>query len=382
MRRIVALLVGGLFVGLCLARLSDEWVVRAQTVNTVQVLLYGTYQFNTFHNPSGLAVVPSPFQLWIADAGNHKIWRFTVGVLSPQAGTGTPGYVNGTPQQAQFNHPTGLTVLDRSYPKRNPDGGMMTVPYYHVYINDASNYVVRRFCKGQGPLPSSCSNVVETAAGNHEKGYVNGPAASAQFAAVGGISRFGTSTYYIADVENHTIRLLDSSGNVSTFAGTGSPGFVNGFRTAAQFNVPAAVTWDSSGNLYIADSMNHVIRKVDTSGNVTTLAGTGQHGYVDGPGWQAQFNMPCGIAYNLADNFLYVADMMNNVIRRVDLSGNVSTYAGGPSPGFVNGPLTDARFQCPTDLVISGSFMYISDTMNNVIRRVDMVSGIVTTYIS
>jgi DNA-binding beta-propeller fold protein YncE len=125
-----------------------------------------------------------------------------------------------------------------------------------------------------------------------------------------------------------------------------------------------------------------VIRKIDTAGNVTTFAGTGQAGYVDGPASIAQFHFPMGIVYNPADRYLYVADGQNNVIRRIDLSGNVSTYAGTGTAGLTDGPLSQAQFSGPTNLVIYSGMMYVSDTLNNVIRRIDMSAGVVSTYIS
>ncbi len=189
-------------------------------------------------------------------------------------------------------------------------------------MNDAKNYVVRQACQGFYPgqgcrFPTPCNNVA-TVAGNNTQGFVDGPAASAQFGALGGVSFSGTYTY-MCDSQNHVIRTLDTFANVSTFAGTGTAGFVNGYRTTAQFNCPTEVAWDSTGNMYVADAGNNVIRKVDTAGNVTTFAGTGVAGYADGPGGSAQFNMPCGIFFNPADNFLYVADSGNNLIRRIAL---------------------------------------------------------------
>ena len=170
--------------------------------------------------------------------------------------------------------------------------------------------------------------------------------------------------------------------SVATYAGTGSYGYVNGYRTSAKFNAPTKITKDNSGIMYVADAGNHVIRKIDAAGNVPTLAGTGQHGYVNGAGSVAKFSEPSSVVFNPADNMLYVADRMNNTIRRVDLAGNVTTYAGATTGGLVNGSRTAARFSGPVDLVINGGFLYISDSLNNVIRRIDMSAGQVTTYIS
>jgi DNA-binding beta-propeller fold protein YncE len=131
---------------------------------------------------------------------------------------------------------------------------------------------------------------------------------------------------------------------------------------------------------------NNAIRRIDTSGNVTTFAGsaTGQAGDTNGKGTAALFCMPMSVVFNPADNSLYVADGMNNEIRKIDLAGNVTTYAGSSTGvgGSVDGSLTVARFNCPMDLVILNGFMYVTDTLNNTIRRIDMSNKVVSTYIS
>jgi DNA-binding beta-propeller fold protein YncE len=148
--------------------------------------------------------------------------------------------------------------------------------------------------------------------------------------------------------------------------------------------VPGKTAQDSAGYLYVADIGNNAIRGIDAGGNVTTCAGGGPdaQGLVDGQGSQAKFFRPTSIVFNPADNVLYIADSHNNVIRRMDSSGNVTTYAGTGTPGLVNGSLLEAQFDKPFDLAIVNGFMYISDTLNNVIRRIDMSTGVVSTYIN
>jgi DNA-binding beta-propeller fold protein YncE len=186
---------------------------------------------------------------------------------------------------------------------------------------------------------------------------------------------------YICDAENHVIREWDGS-NVTTFAGTGTPGYANGPRLSAQFLVPIDAVKDSNGNLYITEGGNHTIRKIDTAGNVTTLAGNGTSGYANGTGTAARFNRPTKIVYRASENVLYVADTGNNTIRRVTLSGVVTTYSGAPAAGLTNGTLSQARYSQPMGLMIISNVMYVADSLNNVIRRIDMVNGTVTTYIS
>ena len=355
----------------------------AQSLNAYEVRTYATYRFNVLSHPTGLVLNTntSPPTLYVADSMHHMIRAFSNGAPWTLTGTGAPGYVDGESWSAQFNVPTGLTGTFYIWEDYDPVTGYpIQHPYERLWISDAYNYVVRLLCFGDAPPGDPpCSNDVRTVAGNHSQGYVDGPSGSAMFSTLGGIS-YSNGTY-VADAQNHAIRLWNGS-TVSTFAGTGVRGYVNGYRTNAQFSAPTKVVWDSNGNMYVADSDNHVIRKIDAAGNVTTLAGTGQPGYVDGPGAQAQFNMPCGIAFNPADNSLYVADSMNSVIRKVDLNGNVTTYAGSDTGGLVDGTLLTAKFQCPMDILIANGLMYISDTMNNVIRRIDMTTGTVSTYIS
>jgi hypothetical protein len=356
--------------------------------------VYASYQFNVLKHPTGLeylALYTTP-TLYIADTGNNLIRSFNVsaGTLQTAAGTGTPGYADGPVGSAQFNSPTGLKGF---YHRRGSCGGRGNQDCYSwvdLYVSDTKNYVIRRLCLNAPPVfnhPSYAEPcpAVSTLAGNGTQGYVDTNTASSQFSHASGIG----GSWYVADATNNVIRQItpDTNGvtgvSVTTFAGTGVAGLSDGYRTNVQFNRPTQVAWDSNSNMYVTDAANHVIRKIDTSGNVTTLAGSGTPGFADGTGSAAKFNKPCTIVYNYADGFFYVADCSNNAIRRVSLSGVVTTYAGTPPQGgLVNGSLLQSKFQCPMGIVIRGGFMYIADAMNNVIRRIDMSAGIVSTYIS
>jgi hypothetical protein len=388
---------------------SEKLKAFSQGSNILTGTLYATYQYNTLKNPTGLAGVnwvvvvgytgyANQYHIYVADSGNHVIRNFNTGngSLSTVAGIpGSAGYVNSSLGSSKFNYPTGLTVEDTVSTSQgcaiwNSYGACVQPQLYfynaqEIYVNDAQNNVVRRICTGDTQAGTGdCSGhmgQVVTACGTGAQGMVDGSSASAKFRFLGGMTDNGDGTCYMADAENHAIRSWDGA-SVNTFAGTGSYGYANGYRTSAQFNAPTKTTKDGSGNMYVADAGNHVIRKIDTAGNVTTLAGTGQPGYTDGSGGSAQFSKPTSVVFNPADNMLYVADNMNNMIRRVDLSGYVTTYAGTTSAGLVNGTLGAARFSGPTDILINNGFMYISDTMNNVIRRIDMAAGQVSIYIS
>jgi len=238
----------------------------------------------------------------------------------------------------------------------------------------------------EGACNSSITDTVTTVAGNHAQGYVDGASLSAEFAPLLGLSGTAStpsssSPFYLADPGNNLIRSWDSS-NVGTFAGTGTHGLVNGYRTSAQFGAPTKMAWDGNGNMYVTDADNFVIRRIDTAGNVITLAGSGSPGFTDGQGSGAQFTYPGDILFNAADGYFYITDSGNNAIRRMDVYGNVTTYAGAKQGGYVDGSLLQARFQSPTGLAIYTGYLYVADTMNNVIRRIDMNAGQVSTYIN
>jgi hypothetical protein len=363
---------------------------------------YVTYQFNTLNKPTGLVWLPkapSGAKLFIADSGNQVIRSFVPGgPLTTVAGVmGTAGYVDGNAGSAQFSYPTGLTGELRAYCYQSGcnqynQWGYCISPQISCYnthvlhINDSLNYVVRRLCTGEQHQNSGdCMGqmgVVTTIAGNHTKGYTDSAALSASFAGLGGHEDIGGSCYMV-DAGNHCIRVM-SGGTVSTFAGGAYPGFEDGYRTSAEFNTPGKMTADGAGNLYVADIGNNAVRKIDASGYVTTPAGGGpfQYGLVDGQGAAASFARPTAVVSNPADGMLYVADSHNNCIRQIDSAGNVTTYAGTGTAGLVNGDRSQAQFSMPTDLVIYSGFMFIADSLNNCIRRIDMSNGQVSTYIS
>ncbi|HEX8474807.1 MAG TPA: hypothetical protein VF666_12315 [Pyrinomonadaceae bacterium] len=374
-------------------------------VHVTEVQVFASYQFNTLKNPTSLLWLevqqhnaPSKYVLYIADSRNHVIRSFKpdLGQLSVVAGTlDTSGYVNGSATSAKFNYPVGLSGERRVWGGQtgcnqwwnatciSPQISVYTTHVLH--INDSQNYVVRKLCTGtQHQNSGDCTGqmgMVSTIGGSHTKGYTNGTASSASFSALAGHSDIGGACY-INDAENHCIRAEDSSGNVTTYAGTAYAGYVNGYRTAARFNVPTKVISDSSGNMIVADVGNNAIRKIDTSGYVTTVGGQGPTapGYVNGPGYAAKFFRPTSIVQSGSDT--YVADSFNNCIRKIDSSGNVSTYAGSTEAGLVNGSLSQARFNMPTDLVILNGFMYIADSANNAIRVINMSTGTVSNYIT
>ena len=174
----------------------------------------------------------------------------------------------------------------------------------------------------------------------------------------------------MVDSFNNRIRKIDISGNVTTIAGS-IQGYADGQGTAALFYNPCGITIDSSGNLYVADSENHKIRKIDTSRNVTTIAGSSR-GYADGQGTAALFYNPYGITIDSSGN-LYVTEGANHTIRKIDTSRNVTTIAGS-SRGYADGPGTAALFSIPSGITIDSSGnLYVADSQNNRIRKITFI---------
>lgn len=225
---------------------------------------------------------------------------------------------------------------------------------------------------------------VSTFAGS-DSGFVNGSLTEAKFNGSFGICFDKDGYLYIADSGNNCIRKIDTDGFVSTFAGTGEVGNKDGDRLTATFNSPTGICTDYNGNFYVADFLNHAIRKIDNEGTVTSLAGSGRAGFADGFADQAQFNFPRGIAIDGYGN-LFVGDSWNHRIRKITPDGNVTTYAGGGSDigpdskgSCVDGPADKARFFTPCGVVcdLYGN-VYVADALNHRIRKIDNYGGVST----
>ena len=230
------------------------------------------------------------------------------------------------------------------------------------------------------------AKAIHTFAGTGDYGYTGdgGPAKSARLSAPYGVSVDANGNVYIADTGNSVIRKVDTSGKITTIAGNGMQGFSGdgGLATSASLYAPTRAVPDRSGNLYIADYYNQRIRKVDPAGIIATFAGTGDFGY-NGDGilaTSAQLNSPYGIAVDSVGN-VYIADSFNYRIRKVDTSGMITTIAGDGWGGAIGdgGPATSAELSEPEDVALDGhGNIYIADAANSKIRKIDS-SGIITT---
>jgi DNA-binding beta-propeller fold protein YncE len=225
--------------------------------------------------------------------------------------------------------------------------------------------------------------MVSTLAGSDLEGFADGKGAAARFEGPEGIAVDAAGNLYVADAYNQRIRKITPEGEVSTLAGSGEYGFADGEGRNAQFRSPSGITIDTAGNLYVADVDNHRIRKVTPEGEVSTLAGSGPTGYenggfADGEGNKARFNYPHGIAIDGAGN-LYVADFWNYCIRKITAKGEVSTFAGGKR-GFANGTGGAARFYTPVGIALDAAGnLYVAEVRNPRIRKITP-QGAVSTF--
>ena len=209
-------------------------------------------------------------------------------------------------------------------------------------------------------------------------GYADGTGTAAQFNRPEGVSKDALGNFYIADSYNNAIRKVSSSGVVTTLAG-GGMGSADGTGNYASFYFPRGVAVDTStGNIYVADTYNHEIRKITPDGVVTTFAGSTTFGFADGTGTAARFNNPTGLAVDASGN-IYVADQDNNCIRKITPAGVVTTFAGSTTSGSADGTGTAAQFNNPSDVTIDASgTLYVADKGNNRIRKITP-AGVVTT---
>lgn len=256
----------------------------------------------------------------------------------------------------------------------------------NVYIADANNNVVREV--------NAATGTISVVAGDYTVGYSgdNGPASASELNSPNGVAIDLAGNLYIADTGNNAIRVVNiSTGSITTLAGDGSgkPGFVGdgGPASGAEFNNPTGVAVDNSGNVYVADWMNNAIRRIDaTAGTVSTVAGdpTGQAGFAgdSGPATSAMLNRPFAVAVDISGN-IYIADSNNNRIREINANnGNINTIIGNGSAGYSgdNGAATSAEIAHPMGIAVDASEnVFIADSLNNAIREVEVNSNVITT---
>ncbi|MFC5474675.1 gluconolaconase [Paraherbaspirillum soli] len=222
---------------------------------------------------------------------------------------------------------------------------------------------------------------ITTVAGDGTPGVLDGTALHARFADPFGLAVDRQGNLYVADAgNNNRIRKITPDGAVTALAGA-QEGFADGSAASAAFNTPSGLAIDQAGNVFVADTGNNAIRKITPEGVVTTVAGNGKAGYRNGPASGAQFNGPVGVAVDQRGN-VYVADTYNDRIRVIGADGQVKTLAGGDRPGYQDGPAADALFDTPCALVVDAKGdLFIADTKNSAIRKLTG-AGEVTTIAS
>lgn len=305
-------------------------------------------------------------------------------------GTGHHGNADGN--NPSFNLPTSVYVV-----------------YDYILIADTFNNTIRKTVTNFEAVSQFQRDYVQTTStlagtvqefsqyGMPKGGFLNGTYDEALFDRPVDIisTQFGI---LVLDSRNHSLRLI-AEDYVSTWAGTGEAGYENGYRTEAQFYRPMAMTKDSQGNIFIADTGNNVIRRIDTLGYVTTVAGIPtEYGYNNGVANEALFNSPMGIAVS-SNGVIFVSDTANHLIRYID-NGNVYTLSGNfvlpseiefyvtyydyewdeePLGGYESG--SEAWFSLPRGLVYNNNVLFVADHANHVIRSIEIETGYVSTIV-
>jgi DNA-binding beta-propeller fold protein YncE len=347
--------------------------IPSQNVTTIAG--NGTATFNdgtgtsaSFMYPFGVVVDPTNTFLYIVDSGNVRVRRINIStrVVTTIAGTGTSTSVDGPLGTSAFNTPRYLCI--------NSSGD-------YIYVKDYNN-LIRKIALLQGSRFDTT-----TFAGNGTTAKADTPRVPATYNSPSGCVADGFGNLYIADTNNNVIRQVDINGLTKILAGSGSgeAGFVDGIGLNARFNKPYDICIDSSQTvLYVADSVNHRIRKVDiVTGATTTLAGSGIASNTNGMGTLATFNTPRGLCISTDDLSLYIGDTLNHMIRKVDIAtGVVTTVAGSGQASFLDGTGSLASFNEPhgVSLDSTNTKLWVADRVNNRIRQIVISTGVVSTF--
>ena len=314
-----------------------------------------------FYKPHGVAVNASG-EVLVADTCNHMVRTITLGgfVRTLAGNAGRVGGANGMGALASFDGPQGIA--------HDPSGNLL--------VSDTSNHTIRKI---------NAEMQVSTLAGTAgTQGSLDRSGAASRFQTPHGITSDAQGNMLVADTNNHTIRKISPQGEVSTLAGiAGRGGCTDGPADFARFSSPRGVVADAFGNVFVADTNNHTIRKITASGMVSTLAGKAANcGSADAAvGSEARFFFPTGITADAVGN-LYVADMNNHTIRKITPQGAVSTLAGAAQvPGGIDATGAAARFNNPTGVVVDAQGnVYVADTGNHTVRKISP-DGVVRTVV-
>jgi len=293
-----------------------------------------------FYYPGGIEV-DSKDQVYVADTTNNRIRMIANGSVWTHAGTGKASFADGALLVSAFRYPYDLAMDTKG----------------KLHIADYFNHRVR----------ATFGSQVTTVAGSGTAGFTDGKTTTAQFNKPSGIALDGQGKIYVADYFNHRVRAI-WKGQVTTLAGDGTKGFKDGPALSARFHFPHGLAVGSKGEVYVADTNNHRIRKI-SGGQVSTVAGSGTEGFKDGPALSAMFAVPRGVALDSAGR-IYVADSNNHRVRLIS-GGNVSTLAGSGTAGYKDGPASTAQLWDPYDVALdSKGRVYVADRKNHLIRLI------------
>lgn len=309
-----------------------------------------------FHNPMGVAISSDGVFALMTDGNNHRVRRIALasGVVTTLAGSGLSSSADGIGTMASFSSPMGICIsLDASF----------------ALVTDYSSARVRRI--------EIATGAVTTLAGS-SSGYEDGAGSSAKFHTPNGVAISPDASFaLVTDGGNNRVRLLTiPTGAVTTMAGTGVAGYMNGVGAAALFTFPLNVALSSDGSFALVTESQFVRRLVIATRMVTTMAGSGSTGFADGAGTFASFNYPSGVAISPDSTFALVSDGSNNRLRHISLATGVVTTLAGSSLGFADGVGTLAQFNQQRGVAIApnGSYALIADYGNNRVRRAALAS--------
>ncbi|HEY2382022.1 MAG TPA: NHL repeat-containing protein [Terriglobia bacterium] len=340
--------------------ISDQHNNRIRMVTAAGVIKTSA----VISNPGGIAA-DAAGNVFVADIGTNRVRMVSPdGSIHTVAGTGVPGFSGdgGPAVSARFTLPVDVAA----------DG------IGNLFVADQANYRIRRI---------DAAGLISSVAGKSDDG--NSPLA-AQFFFQNTIATDRAGNLYIADTDVHRIRKITNRGVMTIVAGNGTGGFSGdgGSATSAQLYYPAGITVDAAGNLFIADTRNERIRKVTPGGIISTIAGAGSAGGAGGaggdggPALQAEVNEPAGVTVDSAGN-VFIAETGSHRIRRINPAGVITTIAGNKTMGFSGdgGPGTSAQLAFPAAVAVDAAGnVFIADSVNNRIRRV-APNGIITTVV-
>ena len=375
LRRIVVAVVSAVAVALSLPTTSQAAIIGSEVIDTVAG--DGTYGYGGDDGPATQAQLGNPSEVavdaagnvYIAEPQNHRVRKVDVnGVITTVAGNGTSGYSGdgGPATQAELKGPRTLAV--------DAAGNLYIGTGGFFFFSNGDNRVRKVDVNG----------IITTVAGNGNFGSNGdgGPATQGPLAFVGGLDVDAVGNLYIAELFGERIRKVDVNGIITTVAGNGSYGFNGdgGPAVQAELDIPTDVVVDAAGNLYIADTANNRVRKVDVNGIITTIAGNGTlgSGGDGGPATQAELYRPGSLDLDAAGN-LYIGSggslfgSGDYRVRRVDVNGIITTIAGDGTDGFGGdgGPATQAQLASSSGVAIDpDGNLYIADTVNQVVRKV------------